>query len=228
VFTLYEAGEIWIADFSKGAKPAVTRFRDIGDQPYDALISDDGRHYIAGLFGEDGLVHLDLWADSPTPKRILANYGRGETKLPVYKMPHLEGWARAAGRFLLPAVGRYEVLAVDAETFQEVGRVKVHGQPVFAVARPDGRHAWVNFAHPRNDTIQVVDVPSLKVIHEFKPGPAALHMEFSPRGHQVWLSVRDLDRVFVYDTTSFEKLAEIEAKKPSGIFMTARAHKIGL
>jgi protein NirF len=228
IFTLYDAGEIWIADFSSGAKPEITKFKDIGDQPYDALITGDGRHYIAGLFGEDGLTHIDLWAETPEPRRVLAGYGRGEKKLPVYKMPHLEGWALAGGKFLLPAVGRHELLALDASTFEEAGRVPVHGQPVFAVARPDGRHAWVNFAHPLNDTIQVVDVPTLKVIHEFKPGPAALHMEFAPRGHQVWLSVRDSDAVHVYDTRSFRKLAELPARKPSGIFMTARAHKIGL
>ena len=31
VFSLYDAGEIWIADFSKGAKPEITRFPDIGN-----------------------------------------------------------------------------------------------------------------------------------------------------------------------------------------------------
>ncbi len=143
-------------------------------------------------------------------------------------MPHLEGWARAGDRFLLPAVGRHELLVADASNFAEAGRVTVHGQPIFAVARPDGRQAWVNFAHPRNDTIQVVDTPSLEVIHEFKPGPAALHMEFAPRGADVWLSVRDADAVHVYDTSTFEKKAELPATKPSGIFMTARAHRIGL
>jgi protein NirF len=143
-------------------------------------------------------------------------------------MPHLEGWALAGGKYLLPAVGRHELLVMDASTFEEAGRIKVHGQPVFAVARPDGRQVWVNFAHPLNDTIQVVDVPSLKIIHEFKPGPAALHMEFSPRGHEVWLSVRDSNEVQVYDTRTFKKLATLPAQSPSGIFMTARAHRIGL
>jgi protein NirF len=173
-------------------------------------------------------VHLDLWADPPLPARILDGYGRGEEKLPVYKMPHLEGWARAGDRFLLPAVGRHELLALDATRFTEIGRVKVHGQPVFAVARPDGRHAWVNFAHPLNDTVQVVDVPTLRIVHELKPGPAVLHMEFTPRGHEVWVSVRDADRVDVYDTRSFAKVAEFAIAKPSGIFFTARAHRIGL
>ena len=228
VFSLYDAGEIWIADLTDPHRPAMTRFEGVGALPYDALITDDGRHYIAGLFGEDGLAHLDLWAEPPRVERILDGYGRGEEKLPVYKMPHLEGWARAGDRFILPAVGRHELLAVDAKSLREVGRVRVHGQPIFAVARPDGRQVWVNFAHPRNDTVQVVDVPRLEVVHAFEPGPAVLHLEFTPRGHEVWISVRDADKVEVYDTRSFEKLAELPVAKPSGIFFSARAQRLGL
>lgn len=228
LFSLYDAGEIWSVDCASLAEPRVTKYAGIGKLPYDGLISRDGRHYIAGLFGEDGLVHIDLWADAPAPRRILSGYGRGEEKRPVYKMPHMRGWAQAGDKFLLPAVGRNEVLAVDARSFDEVGRVAVHSQPVFVVARPDGRHAWVNFAHPHNDTVQVIDTVSLKVIEEFKPGPAVLHLEFTPRGHEVWISVRDRDRIDVHDTQSFKKVAELPARKPSGIFFTARAHMIGL
>jgi nitrite reductase (NO-forming)/hydroxylamine reductase len=68
--------------------------------------------------------------------------------------------------------------------WQQVGRIAVHGQPVFVMARPDGR--------------------------------------------QVWVSVRDADQLQVYDTETFERLAVLPASKPSGIFMTARAHRIGL
>ena len=60
VFSLWDVGETWIADFSKGEAPEITKIRDIGKNPYDALITEDGRHYIAGLFGEDGLTHIDL------------------------------------------------------------------------------------------------------------------------------------------------------------------------
>ncbi len=228
IFSLYDAGEIWIADFSAPGAPKLTKFGDAGKLPYDALITGDGRHYIAGLFGEDGLTHIDLWADKPETQTILKDYGRGDRKLPVYKMPHLEGWAKAGDRFILPAVGHHQLLAVDTRTFEHVGTVKLHGQPIFAVARPDGRHAWVNFALPHNDTIQVVDIPTLKVIHEFKPGPAALHMEFTPRGHEVWLSVRDADKVHIYDARTFAKKGELGVTKPSGIFFTARATRTGL
>jgi len=228
VFSLYDADEIWIADMSRPGAPAVTKFKDIGALPYDALITGDGRYYIAGLFGEDGMAMLDLWNTGKGVTRIMDGYGRGEKKLPVYKMPHLEGWAKAGDKIFLPAVGRHEVLVVDPRTWKEIGRIPVHGQPIFAVARPDGRQVWVNFAHPLNDTVQVIDAQTLKIVHAFKPGKAVLHLEFTPRGEQVWISVRDADRVDVYDTRTFEKLNSMPAQKPSGIFLTARAHRIGL
>ncbi len=228
VFSLWDAGETWITDFSNSGAPSITKFTGIGSQPYDALITGDGRYYVAGLFGEDGLTVLDLWKAPLEPRRILRGYGRGETQLPVYKMPHLESWAVAGDRLALPAVGRHEVLWVDLRSFEELGRTAVHGQPVFAVARPDGRHVWVNFAPPHNDVIQVIDSLTGSIVKELKPGPAVLHMEFTPRGHEVWVSVRDSNVVQVYDARTFERKAEIPALSPSGIFFSARAHRMGL
>ena len=228
VFSLYDAGAIWVADLSEPGAPKVTKFEDVGVQPYDGLITPDGRYYIAGLFGEDGLVLLDLWDLAAGPRRILNGYGRGEEPLPVYKMPHLEGWASAGDLLFLPAVGRHELLVVERNDWSELARIPVHGQPIFAVARPDGRQIWVNFAHPRNDVVQVIDVATRRIVETLRPGKAVLHMEFTPRGEQVWISVRDEDQVKVYDTMSFQHLATLPAEKPSGIFLTARANRIGL
>jgi len=228
VFALWDAGEIWVLDMSDQVNPAIEKFTGIGHNPYDALITPDGRYYIAGLFGEDGMALLDLWDPAAGVTRILPNYGKGEQKLPVYKMPHLEGWAVAGDLAFVPAVGRHEVLVINMRTWQEAARIKVHGQPIFVMARPDGRQVWVNFALPDNDTIQVIDTQTLAVIRQLKPGKGVLHMEFEPRGEEVWLSVRDEDRVEIYDTATFERKASITATKPSGIFFTARAHRIGL
>lgn len=228
VFSLYDAGEIWVADFSTGTTPAITRFRDIGRQPYDALITPDGRYYIAGLFGEDGLVLLDLWDLETGPRRILEDYGRGEKPLPVYKMPHLEGWAMAGRYAFLPAVGRHELLVLDSHDWKLDRRIPLAGQPVFAVARPDNRQIWINFAPPDNNRIQIVDVADMKVTAELRPGRGVLHMEFTPRGEAAWVSVRDEDRIDIYDTERLERIAEMPASKPSGIFFTVRAHRIGL
>ncbi|WP_276607843.1 cytochrome D1 domain-containing protein, partial [Vogesella mureinivorans] len=83
----------------------------------------------------------------------------------------------------------------DSRSWQSVAKVPVYGQPVFVMAEPGGRRVWVNFAFPHNDTVQVIDVPSMQVVHTLKPGRAILHMEFTARGDAVWLSSRDDDKV---------------------------------
>jgi protein NirF len=226
VFSLYDAGEIWIADTRNPRQPQVRKFTNIGKLPYDGTVTPDGRYYIAGLFGEDGLALLDLWQPDQGVRRVLEGYGRGQEPLPVFKMPHMDYWAQAGGHAYVPAVGRSEVLVIDQKDWKEAGRVAVAGQPVFVIARPDGRQVWVNFAPPHNDTIQVIDTLSLAVIRTLKPGKAVLHMEFTPRGEQVWMSVRDENRVDVYDTGTFERVSSLPADKPSGIFFTSRAHRI--
>jgi protein NirF len=228
VFSLFDSGEIWIVEMRNPDKPGIKRFDKVGVQPYDGLVTPDGRYYIAGLFGEDGMALLDLWHPQQGVKRILDHYGRGEQKLPVYKMPHLEGWAMAGNRAFLPAVGHHEVLVVSSDDWKQQAHIKVHGQPVFVMARPDGRQIWVNFAFPDNDTIQVIDTETLKIIKTLKPGKGVLHMEFTPRGEAVWMSVRDEDQIQIFDTETLELLATLPAAKPSGIFFSSRAHKTGL
>ncbi len=228
IFSLFDAGEIWIADLHNEKSPAIQRVPNIGREPYDGLITPETRYYIAGLFGEDGLALLDLWAPEQGARRIVAGYGRGEEPLPVYKMPHLEGWAAAGDYLFVPAVGHHYVLAVDRRSWNEVARIPVQGQPVFAMARPDGRQVWVNFALPDNGVVQVIDVASLQVVQRLTPGRAVLHMEFTPRGEEVWISARDDNRVVVFDTGSFMPVAQLAVDQPSGIFFAARANRIGM
>lgn len=226
VFSLFDAGEIWTLAMQDG-EPEVTRF-EAGSKPYDALITGQGRYYIAGLFGEDGLSLLDLWHPEEGARTILPDYGKGEERRPVYKMPHLEGWAIAGDRAFVPAVGGHEVLQVNMESWALSERIPVQGQPVFVMASPDHRQIWVSFAHPNNDVVQVIDRETLEVIRTLEPGEAVLHMAFSPKGEMVWISARDSNRVTVYDTHTLEKVATLQANKPSGIFFTSRAHKLGL
>ncbi len=225
-YALFDAGEIWITDLSDPARP-VTQRHKAGRQPYDALVTPDGRYYIAGLFGEDALAMMDLWHPEAGVRKILQGYGRGEQALPVYKMPHLRGWSAAGGRLFLPAIGRHEVLVVDTATWQETGRIATLGQPVFVMAQPDGRRVWVNFAVPDNGQVQVIDTETLAVVRTLAPGRGVLHMEFTPRGEAVWLSARDDDRVVVYDTRTLQRGATLDIPKPSGIFFTNRSGRIG-
>lgn len=227
VFSLFDSDEIWVADFSK-PEYKVTKFTNIGRAPYDALITPDGRYYIAGLFGEDGMALLDLWHVENGVKRILDGYGKGKQRLPVYKMPHLEGWTIAGDYAFVPAVGEHKVLVIDTKTWLQAGTIDVYGQPVFVMAQPDNRQVWVNFAFPKNEKVQIIDTESKKLIDTLTPGKGVLHMEFTPRGEQVWISVRDRNKIQIYDTKSHRLLKELTATSPSGIFFTNRAHQIGL
>lgn len=225
----WDNGEIWVLDHAADpAKPQVTRIEGVGKNPYDGLITSDGRTYIAGLFGEKGLATVDLWQDPPTARRILPDYGKNQPDLPVYKMPHLQGWTLASGTYALPAVGIHQVLWADAATGAETGRTEVAGQPVFVLARPDARELWVNFAPPDNGKVQVIDAVTREVKQTLEPGKGILHMEFTPRGREVWLSARDDNKVVIYDTRTYRKIGELPAQAPSGIFFTSRAHRTGL
>jgi len=119
-------------------------------------------------------------------------------------------------------------LVVNSSSWQESGRIKVHSQPVFAISRPDGRHIWVNFAFPHNNVVQIIDSESLEIIHQLEPGKGVLHLEFTPRGEEVWVSVRDKNIINIYDTESFKLIKSIPAETPSGIFFTNRAGETGL
>lgn len=225
-YSLFEAGEIWLTDLSDPSRPTTRRFA-AGRQPYDAMVTPDGRYYIAGLFGEDALAMLDLWNPENGVQKILQGYGRGETALPVYKMPHLRGWSLAGQDLFLPAIGRHEVLVASTVNWQEKTRIPVHGQPVFVMAQPDGRQVWVNFAFPDNDKVQVIDVATLEVVQTLDVGKAVLHMEFTPRGEAVWISARDDNKVSVYDTHNFKRLDSLDIQHPSGVFFTHRSGRIG-
>ena len=228
VWSLYDTGEIWVGDLKSPAHPVLRKFKHIGKEPYDAMITADGRYYLAGLFGEDGLALLDMWNMDAGVKRVLNGYGKGEQPLPVFKMPHLEGWAATGTELLVPAVGRHEVLVIDENNWKELASIPVHGQPVFVVARPDNRQVWVNYAFPDNDTVEIIDVPSRKIVHTLTPGKAVLHMEFTPRGESVWVSARDDNKLTIYDSETFAVQGELPADSPSGIFFTHRANRTGL
>ena len=227
VFSLFEAGEIWVADLHDPKSPKIEKFK-AGKEPYDALISPEGRYYIAGLFGEDGLALLDLWNTGNGIRKIVPEYAKDDPKLPVFKMPHLEGRALIGDYWFLPAVGHHEMLVIDRRDWKVVKKIQLDGQPIFVIPRPDERQVWINFALPDNDKIEVIDTRDLSVVKRLTPGKAILHMEFTPKGNEVWVSARDSDQVVVYDTETFQELTRLPADKPSGIFFTARAHRLGL
>ena len=218
-------------DLSRSAQPALSKLDGIGKEPYDALVTPDGRYYIAGLFGEDGLALVDLWHPEPGARRILAGYGRGEEPLPVYKMPHLRGWA-VAGPLRLPAGDRPPRGAGrrQRDLAARSARIAVAGQPVFVMAQPDGRAGLGQLRRSRQRQRAGHRQPTRRrSCTTLEPGKAVLHLEFTPRGEEVWISSRDDDRVVgVRHARASRRSRTLAVDEPSGIFFTSRAARIGV
>ncbi|MDE2060243.1 MAG: protein nirF [candidate division NC10 bacterium] len=226
LFSLMDANSIWVVDAGKKEFPVIRKFTDIGKVPYDALITPDGRYYLVGFLDSNWMGLLDTWKlDRVVP--ILTEQGKGP-EVPLWKIPHLKGWALAGRLAFLPALKREIVLVYSALDWTPLPPIPISGTALYTVARPDGRQIWVDIIGKNGDLIDVIDVESMKVIKTLNPGPGATHPQFTPKGEAAYVSLMDGGKVVVYDTATFQVLKEFPADHPSGIFFANRAHKFGM
>src|SRR5574337_9677 len=226
VFSLMDGNSVWVVDAGKKDFPVIRKFANVGKMPYDALISPDGRYYIVGLLDSDWMGLLDTWKlERVVP--IPAEQGKGP-EVPLWKIPHLKGWALAGRLAFLPAIKREAVLVYSALDWTPLTPIPISGTALYPVVRPDGRQVWVDIVGKNGDLIDVIDVESMKVVKTLNPGPGATHPQFTPKGEAAYVSLMDGGKVVVYDTTTFKVLKEFPAAHPSGIFFTSRAHKFGM
>ena len=226
VFSLMDANSIWVVDAGKKEFPVIRKFTDVGKEPYDALISPDGRYYLVGFLDSNWMGLLDTWKlERVVP--ILAEQGKGP-EVPLWKIPHLKGWALTGRLAFLPALKREVALVYSALDWTPLTPVPISGTALYTVVRPDGRQVWVDIIGKNGDLIDVIDVDSMKVVKTLNPGPGATHPQFTPKGEAAYVSLMDGGKVVVYDTATFKLLKEFPADHPSGIFFTSRAHKFGM
>ncbi len=229
VVSLMDANEIWVIDAGQPGFPVIQKHKNIGVKPYDGLLTPDGRYYIAGLFHSPWVAMLDLWNPETITKIPLPRPPEKPDAPPVLKIPHLEGWIMAGGDLFAPVIGGEGLAVIDTESWKTKKFIPLAAYPVFAMARPDMRQIWTNYVlGDSHDTVEVVDVKSLKVVKTLKPGAKIFHMQFTPKGDAVYLSSNGDNKILVYDTKTFELLKEIPARRPSGIFSSDRAGKFGL
>lgn len=236
IFGLMDGNSVWVVDMKQEGFPVVKKFEDVGDTPYDQLITPDGRHYLVGLLNSDWMGLLDTWKLDEMKKidvRERKTPGvKVEGKVPVYHIPHLESWAIANGLAFMPAFGEKRVVVYDMTDWHVVKSIPVSGTPLFVVVRPGGREVWVdNVGEPgsaEERLMEVIDVERLEVKKTIDAGKGALDPQFTPKGEAVYISVRDEDKIAVYDTDTYKLLKEFPSHKPSGIFCSDRAAKFGL
>lgn len=229
VVGLMDANAVWVIDANDPAFPVTHKYENIGEKPYDGLLTPDGRYYISGLFNSPWVTMIDLWnMEEPTRVPLPKLEIEGGEK-PVLKIPHLEGWVVAGDEIYAPVIGGAGLAIVDKKSLKVSRTIKLRGFPVFSITAPDSRTIWVNYVMgDSHDTVDVIDTRSKEIVKTLKPGPGIYHMQFTPKGEAVYISSNGSDKVFVYDTRTYGLIKEIPAKKPSGVFCSDRAHKFGL
>ncbi len=226
VFSLMDGREIWVVDATKRDFPVVKKYRNIGGFPYDALITPDGRYYIAGLLGTNKVAVVDMWKEKI--RLVSLHEEENKEEAPLWKIPHLKGWAITGRYAILPDVQRKWAVVLDLEEFRVVKHIPLNGTALYTVVQPGGRYVWVDLVGENGDMIDIIDVEKLKVVKTITPGRGATHPQFTPKGEYAYISLMKGGKVVVYDTNTFKKIKEFPADHPSGIFFTYRAYRFGM
>jgi protein NirF len=230
VCVLIEGAEIWIIDASREGFPIEHRIPTGQANPYDAMITPDGRYYVVGHMRSDRVSVLDLEDPAAGVREVSlrdpeVEYERGS---PV-KLPHLASWAVAGGSVFVPLVGEDRLAVLDRETWEFERSIPLRGHPVYAVRSPTEREVWVSFSGEEDDAyVQVIDVETSSISDTIEVGRRIYHMDFTPRGSHVLISANRDNKLFLVNASTRRIEDEVELNSPSGIFGVWRAFRIGL
>mgnify|MGYP001560737339 FL=1 len=227
LFGLMDSDGVWVVDAGKPGFPVVRKFWDAGVTPYDALITPEGHYYLVGFLGSNWMGLVDTWRLDGV-RRIMAEQGKDEDNVPLWKIPHLKGWALAGDLAFLPALKREAALVYSTRDWTPLAPIPISGTALYTVVRPDRRQVWVDIVGKNGDLVDVIDVAEMRVTRTLNPGPGATHPQFTPKGDAAYISLMDGGKVVVYDTATFQVIREFPARRPSGIFFADRAHRFGM
>jgi protein NirF len=227
---LIEAAEIWLIDASKPDFPIEHRIKTHQSNPYDAMITPDGRYYVVGHMKSDRVSVLDLTQPEAGIREVsLRDPKRDYDKAMPVKLPHLASWAVAGKWIFVPLVGEDRLAVLDRTTWDFVRSIPLRGHPVYAVRSPTEREVWVSFSGEEDDAyVQVIDVERLAVVDTLRLGRRIYHMDFTPRGSHVLVSANADNKLFLVNASTREIEDAVDVASPSGIFGAWRAFRIGL
>ncbi len=200
-------------NYGKGL-PKFKTFKEfnVGKMPFDAMIKKNT--YIVGFFLTKGFGVIDL--DKMTYSQIKVT---AEGNKPVLKVPHFGFWSLSKNRTFIPAVGDNAVMVYD-NNFKFIQNIKTQGLPVFTSLSPDQKYLAVTYSGKDFPTIQIIDTHTLKIIKTFTFKGKVLHVRWSQKYPELYVSVNDANQVNVINTDEWFLEREIyQVKHPSGIFL---------
>jgi YVTN family beta-propeller protein len=116
----------------------------------------------------------------------------------VGRSPH-EAFFRPDGREAWVSVRGEDYIAVlDGTTFKETGRIAVPNGPGMTIFSPDGKYGYVCSSFSP-ETV-VIDTRSKRIVGRVKQdSPFCPDIAATPDGKQVWLTLKDVGKVMVFD-----------------------------
>lgn len=94
--------------------------------------------------------------------------------------------------------GEDYVAVLDAQTFQEKARIQVPAGPGMQIFSPDGQYGYVCSSF--NPETVVISVATHSIVGRVKQeSPFCPNIAATPDGRQVWLTLKDIGKVMVFD-----------------------------
>ncbi len=190
----------------------------VGKMPFDAMIKDNT--YIVGFFLTKAFGVIDLDKMEFSEIKVTSKDNK-----PVLKVPHFGFWSLSEDKTFIPAVGDNAVMVYDNK-FNFIKNVEMQGLPVFTSLSPDKKYLAVTFSGKDFPTIQILDTKTLKIIKTFTFTGKVLHVRWSKKYPELYVSVNDANQVNVINTNEWFLEREIfQVEHPSGIFLYQMPNK---
>lgn len=227
---LMDSNEIWQIGRKDQVDPrsqysVMRRFRAAAQNPFDGLITPDGRYYVNAHFNSGVLSLVDLWNPEADARKI--SFGPASERTPV-KMPHMGAWASAGDKIFVAAPGEHKLHVIDAKTLAYSRSIELVGDGVYTVVHPYMKEVWVTFSGNEDGKIQIIDTRTEKTIRVLETGKKVYHLAFTPRGDRAFVSANASNELYEIRTSDYQVTRKISMNSPSGIFGVWRAWQIGL
>jgi len=116
----------------------------------------------------------------------------------VGRSPHEAFFTPAGDEVWVTVRGENYISVLDPNTYAEKTRILVPGGPGMQIFSPDGKYGYVCSSF--NPETVVVTVADHQVIARVpQPSPFCPNIAASPDGKQVWLTLKDVGKVMVFD-----------------------------
>jgi YVTN family beta-propeller protein len=116
----------------------------------------------------------------------------------VGRSPHEAFFTPDGSEVWVAVRGEDYVAVLDGKSFSEKARIKLPNGPGMTIFSPDGKHGFVCSSF--NPETAVVSVAGHKVVGRVKQeSPFCPNISATPEGDQVWLTLKDVGKVMVFD-----------------------------